>query len=150
MKKFRFSLATLLQVRIQQEEIANKNLMEAHLILKKNLLDLEILNQERENIKNNIRQIQMNMQNSYAVTRFYEYLHVIKNKILNQTLLANEAKLSVEIRRREVIRAMHQRKIIDNLREKRLDEWETSYYAKEHQFFDELATMRYGRKNTKK
>jgi flagellar FliJ protein len=144
MKKFQFSLSTLLQVRSQQEEIAHKNLLDSHLVLNKMNHQLIELFQELEKIQTQILQKQCN-QFPADLSEYYLYLEMLKKKIARQKNLVDEAEVSLERRRKEVVRAMQRRKIIENLRDKKYSEWETTNFNSERSSLDELSTMRYSK-----
>lgn len=149
MKKFQFSLSTLLNVRRLKEEIAQKNLLESQILLQKEMTTLEEFLQAYYGTKNEIRKIQKSMSHPEEFTRLYEYLADMKKRIKAQQILVETAKMNVELKRQDVIRAMQQRKIIENLREKKFSEWENEFFDLERKAFDELATMQYGRKKSK-
>jgi flagellar export protein FliJ len=69
----------------------------------------------------------------------------LKNKITRQKNLVAEAEASVERQRKEVVKAMQKRKIIENLQDKKYSEWETLNFNLERASLDELATMRYSK-----
>lgn len=147
MKKFRFSLSALLNVRRLKEEIAQKNLLESQLSLQKEMAALEALKKEYQGLQQEIRQVQKIMRYTQPLAQRQEFLNVIKERIKEQLNIVEFAKSNVEMKRREVVRAMQQRKIIENLREKKFSEWETEFYDQERKTFDELATMQFGRKS---
>lgn len=140
-----FSLTTLLHVRRQQEELAHKNLLEAHLVLRKITVILQELHKELENLREQIRQSHKKRQNYSDLASYYRYMDVVKKKIERQGILVKEAEASVERQREDVVKAMQKRKIIENLRDKKLAEWESDNFDLERASLDELATMRYAK-----
>ena len=146
MKKFRFSLTTLLQVRREKENIARKNLLEEHLVLQDHLAKLIVLVRQRQQIIQSIREKQKEKLAIDELSHHFDYLQTLKKKIDRQFQQINEVHQQLEVLRQEVLKAVHQRKIIENLRDKKLTEWETKYLEQERAFFDELATIRFARK----
>jgi len=146
MKKFQFSLSALLDVRRLKEEIAQKNLLETKLVLQREMAALEALQQEYHAAQERIRKTQKKMRSPEPLARLYEYSDDIKKRIKAQQKLVEVAKSNVELKRKDVVYSMQQRKIIENLRDKKLSEWEAEFIDMERKTFDELSTMRYGRK----
>jgi flagellar FliJ protein len=149
MKKFRFSLSTLLQVRKQAEEIAHKNLLEAHLLLQRQLAGLSELHQEQDKIIRELRRLQRSDPNPEKIISLNNYMQSIEAKIERQLSSVKQATFFVELQRQEVIKAMQKRKIIENLKDKRYSEWEEELFDKERADQDELSTMRYSRSKSK-
>jgi flagellar protein FliJ len=150
MKKFRFSLATLLEVRRQKEIVERKNLLEAHLVLQKAITGLNELENQRLEFLDILRQKQMPVVEMRELTEYFDYLEVIKKRIVLQQEIINDALESIENQRKVVVVAMQKRKIIENLREKKFAEWEYEAQSQEKAFFDELTTIRHtysGREN---
>jgi|EndMetStandDraft_5_1072996.scaffolds.fasta_scaffold54056_2 flagellar export protein FliJ len=145
MKKFAFSLATLLQFRRQQEEIAHKNLLETHLVLRKFIILLEEMALELDDVLKQTAHAQVEKKHPASIALFYHYMDHLKNKITRQKNLVAEAEASVERQRKEVVKAMQKRKIIENLQDKKYSEWETLNFNLERASLDELATMRYSK-----
>lgn len=143
MKKFRFSLSTLLKVRREKENIARKNLQEAHLFLNKMTNALKDLENQRDGVFESLRQEQRMAHHTAIITDHFNYLALLKKKIVNQHILIEEARYQLELQRKAVIKAMQDRKIIENLSEKQYAEWEYNMNEQEKMFFDELATIRF-------
>ena len=146
MKKFLFSLSTLLQVRRQKEKIAQKNLLEAHLVLRKVSGVLKKLEGELDNIKNQISRAQNEKQHPAQFIPYYDFMESIKKKITRQKIIVREAGISIDRQRNELIKVMQKRKIIENLSDKKYSEWNATFFKTERAALDEMATMRYSRR----
>lgn len=143
MKKFIFSLQTLLEVRQKQENIALKELLDARLILQKTLAMLEELEKLKNSIKDEIRYNEARSFNPYEAGQYFQHLRNIKRRIANQERYVLEAKESMEQKRKLLTQAIQKRKMIENLQEKKFTEWEHEIQSKDQAFFDELATIRF-------
>lgn len=143
MKKFRFSLSTLLKVRLEKENIARKKLQEAHLFLNNMTNALKDLEDQRDRIFESLRQKQRIAHHTTVINDHFNYLALLKKKIVNQHILIEEARYRLELQRKALIKAMQERKIIENLSEKQYAEWEYNMNEQEKIFFDELATIRF-------
>lgn len=143
MKRFEFSLSAVLKVRIKQEEIAQNNLWEAHQLFRRVSEERESLVNEWHDMNNQIRTMQRNLHGINGLVEMFKYLTVVKKRIKLQEEIIVEAKFAVEIKRKLVIKAMHERKVIENIKDKKFKEWETEFFDQERKIFDELATMRF-------
>lgn len=143
MKKFEFSLSAVLKVRIRKEEIAQNDLWEAHQLLKRVTLELNSLIDESRNIDDQIRKAQQEMYRIEGLVKLFEYLGVVKKKIKLQEEVVKEAKFGVEIRRKMAVKAMQERKVIENIKEKKFKDWEKEFLDQERKAFDEIATMQF-------
>jgi flagellar protein FliJ len=143
MKKFEFSLSAVLKVRIKKEEIAQNNLWEAHQLLKRASMEKESLVNECHAVNSQIRTIQKGLQKADVLVELFEYLAVVKKRIMLQEEIVEEAKFGVEIKRKIAIKAMQERKVIENIKEKKFKEWENEFFDQERKTFDELAPMQF-------
>jgi flagellar protein FliJ len=143
MKKFQFSLSALLKIRIKKEEITHHNFLEALQVLRKIEEELQKLIIEFQKVNNEIRQIQKKIRSREELIDFFEYSNSLKRRIKNQKDIIKEAQFGVEIRRKEVLSAMKERKIIENIKEKKFEEWENEFFEQERKAFDELATIQF-------
>jgi len=143
MKKFKFPLAKLLEVRKEKEKEAQKHLHEAHLFWLDQLKDLEVLEQRCTHEQQLIVHQQKESMEAEKLSSHYAYLNLIHEKLVLQKEQVQRALTHVDEQRQKVVVAMQQRKIIENLFEKKLREWDLSYNEGERAFFDELAMLRY-------
>jgi flagellar FliJ protein len=150
MRKFHFPFNTLLKVRKEKENLAQKLLLEAHIVMQEKLNRLEKFREEKEKLVNQIRSQKSGANDPLACASAYQYLEVLKEKIIFQQGLLSEAEEMVARCRQNVIRAVQQRKIIENLHDKRLEEWEYEVSKADKAICDEIATIRYIRNNPDK
>lgn len=148
-KKFEFTLSALLKVRLKKEEIARNNLMDSHRILKRVSDDLEELLNEKQQIDQKISTIQKKLRNTNDLLKLFEYLEVMQKKIKRQEEIVKEARFAAEIKRKEAITAMQERKVIENIKEKKYKEWEKEFFDAERKAFDELSTIKFESKQRK-
>lgn len=146
MKKFEFSLTTLLKARKLKEEIAHRNLLETETVLIKHQKDLRTLYQQLDSLMIEIRASQAGLSSIPRLTELHYYVASVKQKILNQKFVVKEAEISLELSRQKVVQAMQERKIIENLNLKKLLEWEAFNKFQELKENDEIATSQYPRK----
>lgn len=143
MKKFRFSLETLLELRQNQENLAYKALLEAQLVLTKSLSSLEELEKEKKDLEKEIQKEQMAPSSAATLADQYEFYRTIEKRIEYQKSLVREARQEMDNQRQALAIAIQKRKMMENLQEKKFSEWEYNLQEQERAFFDELATMRF-------
>lgn len=147
MKKFEFPLTTLLLVRKLKEEIAHRNLLEAEIVLKKHRDDLNSLYKQFDHIFSQIRNLQSGLCDVSRINELHDYSSSIKFKITQQKFVVREAEISLESSRQKVVHAMQERKIIDNLKLKKMLEWQEANLDQERKEHDEISTTQYPRKH---
>lgn len=145
MKKFRFRLETLLKFRKMEEEQAQLKMTEASIRLYK---EQELLNQLQNNLVVSFDLLNQEHSGSPTIETlktFGYYIDKIKREIIHQ----QEQVAKAEIYRQECLvgleAAMKQRKLVDNLREKRLEQYHTELLQEEQKVLDELGTQAFMR-----
>ncbi|CQR71483.1 Flagellar FliJ protein [Sporomusa ovata DSM 2662] len=145
MKKFRFRLETLLKFRKMEEEQAQLKLTEASIRLYK---EQELLNQLQNNLVVSLDLLSQEQSGSPTIETlktFGYYIDKIKSEIIHQ----QEQVANAETYRQECLvvleAAMKQRKLVDNLREKRLEQYHTELLQEEQKLLDELGTQAFMR-----
>jgi flagellar FliJ protein len=140
MKRFNFSLESVLKLRIQEEE-------DAKLALAERENELSHLNEELEEIKKNLNKFQddekvsrgQGYQSVDKLRQSVSWRHKFKTDI-SQKLGAIEAvKQDINIARKNLIEATKKRKGLDILKENQFKTWQKEYNRKEQIFLDELA-----------
>ena len=144
MKPFVFKLETLLNIRKKKEDEANINLSKARarLIEARELLQ-SLYDKQRESwTEFRLKQ----QQGEIFVTEFqewYRFLNFLKDEIATQEQI-------VEMRRQEMLvalkaaeEAMKNRKTVEKLKEKRLEQYRIEALQEEQKMLDEIAIMRH-------
>lgn len=145
MKKFLFSLETLLQVCKQKEEIAQKELLKAQLHFQEEIRLLEEIQKKIEFLNRKIRETQLQDPILEDLKSYRIYLESELKKLTLQYSRTEKACRHLENKRNHLILTMQKRKVIENLKEKKFDEWVLSGQNQEKKSFDELSTMHYAR-----
>jgi flagellar export protein FliJ len=143
LKKFQFSLQTLLHAYKQRENMAKKNLQEAELLLHHETTILEKYEKALSRTYQHIKMLQKGNPSAQVLQEWQEFLKGIKAKIEQHKDYIAQARLAVQWRQKEVIQAMRRRKTMDNLQERRSMEWDNEQMEKERYELDELSTIRY-------
>lgn len=140
MRRFRFALQRLLQYRMTLEEQAIQAFGQAQLHLR---LEQERLN-ELKAIRGSL------LANSSRTRRLsvpllqveQTYLQRLEECIEGQQQRVRIAEEELEARRRELVEAQRQRKVLERLREKHYETWKLENLREEQKLIDEIAVMR--------
>lgn len=145
MKKFQFRLETLLKFRKMEEEQAQLKMTEASIRLYK---EQELLSQLQNKLVVSLDLLSQEQSGSPTIDTlktFGYYIDKIKREIIHQ----QEQVAKAETYRQECLvaleAAMKQRKLVDNLREKRLEQYQTELLQEEQKLLDELGTQAFMR-----
>jgi len=145
MKKFQFRLETLLKFRKMEEEQAQIKMTEASISLYK---EQDLLNQLQNKLVVSLDLLSQEQSGSPTIEilkTFGYYIDKIKREIIGQ----QEQVAKAETYRQECLIAlevaMKQRKLVDNLREKRLAQYHTELLQEEQKVLDELGTQAFMR-----
>ncbi|HWR43167.1 flagellar export protein FliJ [Sporomusa sp.] len=146
MKKFRFRLETLLKFRKMQEEQAQIKLAEATNRLNKEQEYLGILrNQLASNLKLLSQEQSSGSPTIETLKTFSYYIDKIKRHITEQQEQVAKAADYQQECLAELEGAIKQRKLVDNLREKRLEQYGKELLQEEQKILDELGTQAFVR-----
>ena len=140
---YKFSLTSVLNYRKTLEENHQKDLIE----LKQNLafengvyhdlkLSLEKHSNELTIKRNKSMTVAESMMYATFITKLSDSLDLQKKKIL-------EAEMQVEQKRQEVLVAMKNRKVLENLKDKSLKKYNQDMIKEEQEFMNEMATVRF-------
>lgn len=144
MKKFLFKLETLLRLRIQLEKNAQMNLAAA-----KKRLDTAKM------ILAGIQELQKNAQNEFEQKKNSEKLHVedflgwhkylrkIEIEALSQEKIIVEITEQIKILLKELEAAMKNRKVVEKLKAKKIDDYNQELLQEEQKMIDEIAVTRH-------
>lgn len=145
MKKFRFRLETLLKFRKMEEEQAQIKMAEANTRLYQ---EQELLSQFENQLLLSIELLSQEQSGSPTIETlktFSYYIDKIKSDIVSQ----REQVAKAEVYRQECLTALEaaikQRKLVDNLRAKRLEQYNAEVLLEEQKRLDELGTQAFMR-----
>lgn len=145
MKKFRFRLETLLKFRRMQEEQAQIKLAEATDRLRK---EQELLGDLQNKLALNLNRLnneQAGQPTIETLKTFSYYIDKIKSEIVAQLEQVAKAKAYRQECLTILEAAIKQRKLVDNLRKKRLEQYNNELLQEEQKILDELGTQAFMR-----
>lgn len=145
---FKFKLQSVLEYRLNiEEKILNefsdlKRCMEEQKAVLKTLID------KRKDLINDLRSMQCNMMRANDIAALVAYVETIRNKEKEQKIILHQAKEQVEKKRQELIEAVKNRKVMENLRDKHAEEYRKSLNELEQKNSDEMSVLKFGRRET--
>lgn len=141
MKKFIFSLQALLDHRIRQEHDAQNDLLEGQHYLNSILEKLHALFEQLEICHDEIQKAQRTVTDANTLTHFYQQQVQLKGQIQKEKYYLAVVQKRLEELRIKLVKAVHQRKMIETVRDKRFSEWNRELTQQEQNFLDDIAAI---------
>ena len=149
MKKFRFKLETVLNVKEKREEQ-----------LKHELLKLQALKVQEEQLLSEVKEkrayISREKSNEnkkgtdiQSLINFEQYLGVLLKKIDDTQKNIKVLEKKADIKREEVVEASREKKVFEKLKEKQFGEFQRVVNENEQKVLDEMAVSKFNRKEQK-
>jgi flagellar FliJ protein len=144
--RFKFSLEKVLNHRKIQEDLAQKEFLDAQINLNKEIDKKLVLIEQKENsIKQRRQSIQSNQSWVSEVEQINLFLIGQDIRISQQNQRLLEFEKIVEEKREILRKAMIEVKIMDKLKEKKYEEFKKSELTKEQNELDELSVLRFSK-----
>lgn len=143
MKKFEFSLETVLNVREEKVKAAQKELKEVEeqvAALKARVSEVE---GEMKGAEQEIVHLQNGTSRSEDMLGRYAYLRALKSTLAALQEEGMKLQNVLHSKRVALMEAQKEKEVIEKLKDKRYQAWKKSLERKELQFLDEIATLRY-------
>jgi flagellar protein FliJ len=102
---------------------------------------LEEIQKEQNKMKEQFKKMQDFTFNSSDVSLHLSYIKLFKEKEMLQQEIIKKVSLEVEISRKELLEAVKERKIMDNLKERHLKEFNETIAVYERKIADETAVL---------
>lgn len=145
MKKFKYSMENLLQVKVKLEDQAKIAYGMARLRLNKEEEKLELLKQRREGYEKELRELWSAKLNLLKLKQCEQAIDILKNSIKQQETIVRNAVQRLEIARLRLNTAMVERKTQERLKEKAWEEYMLEFDAEEQKEVDELNSFTFSR-----
>jgi len=145
---FKFKLQSVLEYRLNiEEKILNEfSGVKRHLEEQKALL--KALVDERESLMNDLRNMQHAMMRADDIATLVAYVENLREKEKEQKNIIHQAKEAVEQKRKELVEAVKNRKVMENLRDKHAEEYLKNINKTEQKNSDEMSVLKFGRRGT--
>ncbi len=144
---FKFKLQSVLEYRINVEEKVQGEFSDANRRLEEQKSVLTALIAERESLMNDLRNMQKGAMKADDITTMIAYVENIREKEKNQKEVIQQAGQQVEAKRLELVEAVKNRKVMENLRDKHAAEYLKNLSEMEQKSSDEMAVLKFGRRN---
>ncbi len=144
MKKFRYSMENLLQIKRKLEDQAKIAYGLARLRLTKEEEKLEQLKQRKEAYDEELRGLQTARLDILKIRQCKQAIDLMKENIKQQTIVVKNAAHRLEVSRIRLNDAIAERKTQDRLKEKAFEEYMLEFDAEERKEVDELNSFRFG------
>lgn len=142
MAKFSFKLQPVLNVRVQTEDNLKYELGKAIQKLEKEKRKLALLKHALSDLANEFNEKAKNT-TVYKLIEFNEYMSLLNSEIKRQKENVNCASLNVDKVRRELLKAVKERKILEKFKEKKLEEYLLGEKKAEQKTNDEIVSYNY-------
>ncbi len=140
MKKFRFSMETVLHYREQMLDALRAEHAATITRVREQEREVEALNQKFDEINAEYRQKKMEGMTIADAVIFDGVLRVQENEIQKALRVLEECRRAEEAKRSEVIAARTDKATVEKLREKKLDSYRKAMEKREEQFIDEFVS----------
>lgn len=143
---FVFKLQSVLDYRINIEEKILNEFSEKKRELEEEKLRLRNLIQERANLIDALRKMQNRMLNIEDIALYVSYVEKVRENETKQKTLIAQVKEQLEAKRKELLEAVKKKKVMEKLKERHTEEYESDMRAVERKNFDEMAVLKFGRR----
>jgi flagellar FliJ protein len=141
---FKFDMETLLNYRVQVEEQCQRSFSNAVKCLQAARIVLADLQKERNELIRKFTKIQDKALRSDVIQRHFAFIEYLKGKEEKQMAVIQKMEEDANEKKQLLLDAMKKRKIMDTLREKKLDAYLQDMAAKERKEMDDFTIMKFG------
>jgi flagellar protein FliJ len=143
---FKFKLQSILEYRLNMEEKILNEFSDVKRYLEEQKAVLKALISERESLINDLRNMQRDTMRADDIATLVHYVENIRSKEKEQKNVIHEAKAQVEDKRKVLMEAVKNRKVMENLRDKHADAYQKNFNEMEQKNSDEMSVLKYGRR----
>jgi flagellar protein FliJ len=145
---FKFKLQSVLEYRINIEEKILNEFSDVKRYLEEQKAVLRALISERESLINDLRNMQNGKIRADDIATLVQYVENIRVKEKEQKNVIHKAKEQVENKRKVLVEAVRNRKVMENLRDKQAEDYQNNFNKLEQKNSDEMSVLKYGRRET--
>ncbi len=143
MKKFRYQMENLLEVKKKLEEQAKLTYGQARLRLTNEEEKLQLLKDKKSSYEQEERELRMSKLDLVKIRQTAEAVEVMEQKIKQQQTVVKNAEQRLEVARIRLNQAMIERKTQEKLKEKAWEGYLLEFEAEERKEVDELNSFQY-------
>lgn len=145
---FKFKLQSVLEYRLNIEEKILNEFSELKRQLEAQKAILIALISEREGLISDLREMQHTTMKADDIADILGYIERLREKEKEQKNLIHQAKEKAEQKRKELVEAVKNRKVMENLRDKHAEEYLKNLNEAEQKNSDEMSVLKFGRRGT--
>ena len=145
---FKFKLQSVLEYRLNVEEKVQGEFSGAKRYLEEQKSILKALASERQHLMNDLRNMQQVTMRADDIATLVAYVETIRHKEKDQKNIIHQAKDQIEAKRKELVEAVKNRKVMENLKAKHEEEYKKDFNDREQKNSDEMAVLKFGRRET--
>lgn len=146
MKKFRYSMENILQVKLKLEDQAKITYGSARLLLTREEEKLTQLKSKKASYEEELRSLSRNRLDLIKIKHCEEAIQIMTDKILQQAAVVKNAQARLEAARIRLNHAIMERKTQEKLKGKAWDTYLSEFDAEERKEIDELNSFHYSSK----
>ncbi|MBO4214081.1 MAG: flagellar export protein FliJ [Lachnospiraceae bacterium] len=143
MKKFAFSLQSVLNLQLKIEDQEKQAFREASMKLMEEEDKLRDLMRQKEGYEEDLKEALSGILDVIEVNNIKHSIDVMKSRIRTQMIAVHVAEKNVEAARIRLTEAMVNRKTYEKMREKAFEEYKRETEAEESKEIDELVSFRH-------
>jgi flagellar protein FliJ len=141
-----FKLQSVLDYRKNIEEKIHNDFSEKKRELETEKFNLKCLVKERVDIIDELRKMHGKSLHAEDIARYVSYVEKIREKEKKQKEIIERVKNELELKRNELLDAVKKRKVMEKLKERHTDEYESNMSAMEQKNSDEMSVLKFGRR----
>jgi flagellar FliJ protein len=145
---FIFKMQSVLEYRINMEEKVHNEFSEKKRELDTQRLRMKSLIEERINLIAELRTMQDKPLPADDFAAYISYVEQVRENEKKQKIVIHQAKEQVESKRKELIEAVKQRKIMEKLKQQHAEEYNHNLRDLEQKASDEMSVLKFGRRGT--
>lgn len=145
---FKFKLQSVLEYRLNVEEKILNEFSDLKRELEEQKKILKALIAQRSRLINDLRNMQRSMIRPDDISTLVAYVEKIRLKEEEQKNVIHQAGEKVESKRQELMEAVKNRKVMENLRDKHELEYHQNLNNLEQKNSDEMSVLKFGRRET--
>lgn len=146
MKKFRFQLDTLLELRKRKEEKIKLHLAEKNRQVMEAQKEVNRIHDELKNLQNSEKHRRGTSESITMLRHSVSYRFKLREDLLRAGQKMEDLRAEAVKVRKTLVTATKDRRAIEIVRERRLQEWKKEYSAKEQGFIDDVSQQGFIRK----
>lgn len=145
---FKFKLQSVLEYRLNIEEKILNEFSDLKRYLEEQKAVLKALVTEKESLIDDLRNMHNSARKADDIAAILGYVENLRGREKDQKNVIHKAKEAVEEKRKELVEAVKNRKVMENLRDKHAEAYLKNLNETEQKNSDEMSVLKFGRRGT--